>query len=92
MKLLLTTIIGLPLAVCAIGGGPDARMIAFRSDLGKPCTFTFEADGKGLIHAILITNGKEIGITFEDLFFHDPYLEGQRQALLNATALIRIAI
>ena len=63
MKLLLTTIIGLTLAVCAIGGGPDARMIAFRSDLGKPCTFTFEADGKGLILAILITNGKEIGIT-----------------------------
>ena len=77
---------------CAIGGGPDARMIAFRSDLGKPCTFTFEADGKGLIYAYFITNGKEIGITFEDLFFHDPYLEGQRQALLNATALIRIAI
>ena len=90
MKLLLTTIIGLTLAVCAIGGGPDARMIAFRSDLGKPCTFTFEADGKGLILAILITNGKEIGIT--DLFFHDPYPEGKRQALLNAIALITIAI
>jgi hypothetical protein len=68
MKLLLTAIISLTFAAVAFGGGPDAKMIPFRSDNGKPCTFTFEADGQGLIHVTLITNQKEIGITLEDLF------------------------
>jgi hypothetical protein len=46
-------------------------MIAFRSDLGKPCTFTFEADGRALFTQYSLPTEKKSG-SHSKTFFPRP--------------------